>query len=128
VRLASLIAFLNDERAATAIEYGLIATGIAVAIIPCSPVSLEDEDDVQRFRPRSSRLCRHGLADQGKARPHGAGLQPRPTRGRRLCFGNGCVRIELREPRAFSASLRRCVEAYQDSAATCAAAQVLRLR
>jgi pilus assembly protein Flp/PilA len=29
-----LIAFLKDERAATAIEYGLIATGIAVAIIP----------------------------------------------------------------------------------------------
>ena len=28
------IAFLRDERAATAIEYGLIATGIAVAIIP----------------------------------------------------------------------------------------------
>jgi pilus assembly protein Flp/PilA len=34
MRLASLIAFLKDERAATAIEYGLIATGIAVAIIP----------------------------------------------------------------------------------------------
>jgi pilus assembly protein Flp/PilA len=29
-----LIAFLKDERGATAIEYGLIATGIAVAIIP----------------------------------------------------------------------------------------------
>jgi pilus assembly protein Flp/PilA len=29
-----LIAFLKDESAATAIEYGLIATGIAVAIIP----------------------------------------------------------------------------------------------
>jgi len=29
-----IIAFLRDERAATAIEYGLIATGIAVAIIP----------------------------------------------------------------------------------------------
>jgi pilus assembly protein Flp/PilA len=29
-----VIAFLRDERAATAIEYGLIATGIAVAIIP----------------------------------------------------------------------------------------------
>jgi pilus assembly protein Flp/PilA len=28
-----LIAFLNDESAATAIEYGLIAAGIAVAII-----------------------------------------------------------------------------------------------
>ena len=28
-----VIAFLKDERAATAIEYGLIATGIAVAII-----------------------------------------------------------------------------------------------
>lgn len=26
--------FIKDERAATAIEYGLIATGIAVAIIP----------------------------------------------------------------------------------------------
>jgi pilus assembly protein Flp/PilA len=26
--------FLKDESAATAIEYGLIATGIAVAIIP----------------------------------------------------------------------------------------------
>jgi pilus assembly protein Flp/PilA len=34
MRLAPLIAFLKDERAATAIEYGLIATGIAVAIIP----------------------------------------------------------------------------------------------
>jgi pilus assembly protein Flp/PilA len=29
-----VIAFLKDERAATAIEYGLIATGIAVAVIP----------------------------------------------------------------------------------------------
>jgi pilus assembly protein Flp/PilA len=29
-----IMAFLRDERAATAIEYGLIATGIAVAIIP----------------------------------------------------------------------------------------------
>jgi pilus assembly protein Flp/PilA len=29
-----ITAFLRDERAATAIEYGLIATGIAVAIIP----------------------------------------------------------------------------------------------
>jgi pilus assembly protein Flp/PilA len=29
-----IIAFLKDERAATAIEYGLIATGIALAIIP----------------------------------------------------------------------------------------------
>jgi pilus assembly protein Flp/PilA len=27
-------AFLKDESAATAIEYGLIATGIALAIIP----------------------------------------------------------------------------------------------
>jgi pilus assembly protein Flp/PilA len=29
-----IIRFLNDENGATAIEYGLIATGIAVAIIP----------------------------------------------------------------------------------------------
>jgi pilus assembly protein Flp/PilA len=29
-----VVSFLKDERAATAIEYGLIATGIAVAIIP----------------------------------------------------------------------------------------------
>jgi pilus assembly protein Flp/PilA len=29
-----VIAFWKDERAATAIEYGLIATGIALAIIP----------------------------------------------------------------------------------------------
>ena len=29
-----VIAFLKDERAATAIEYGLIATGIALAVIP----------------------------------------------------------------------------------------------
>jgi len=29
-----VLAFLKDERAATTIEYGLIATGIAVAIIP----------------------------------------------------------------------------------------------
>jgi pilus assembly protein Flp/PilA len=29
-----IIAFLKDERAATAIEYGLIAAGIAVIIIP----------------------------------------------------------------------------------------------
>jgi pilus assembly protein Flp/PilA len=29
-----VVAFLRDERAATAIEYGLIAAGIAVAIIP----------------------------------------------------------------------------------------------
>jgi pilus assembly protein Flp/PilA len=32
--MRQIIAFLKDERAATAIEYGLIATGIAVAIIP----------------------------------------------------------------------------------------------
>ena len=29
-----IVKFWKDERAATAIEYGLIATGIAVAIIP----------------------------------------------------------------------------------------------
>ena len=29
-----IIGFLKDERAATAIEYGLIATGIAVVILP----------------------------------------------------------------------------------------------
>ncbi len=29
-----IVRFLKDESAATAIEYGLIATGIAVAIIP----------------------------------------------------------------------------------------------
>lgn len=29
-----IVQFLKDERAATAIEYGLIAAGIAVAIIP----------------------------------------------------------------------------------------------
>jgi pilus assembly protein Flp/PilA len=29
-----VVKFLKDESAATAIEYGLIATGIAVAIIP----------------------------------------------------------------------------------------------
>ena len=29
-----VIKFLKDEKAATAIEYGLIATGIALAIIP----------------------------------------------------------------------------------------------
>jgi pilus assembly protein Flp/PilA len=29
-----VVKFLKDENAATAIEYGLIATGIAVAIIP----------------------------------------------------------------------------------------------
>ena len=32
--LRKLIAFLKDESAATAIGYGLIATGIALAIIP----------------------------------------------------------------------------------------------
>jgi pilus assembly protein Flp/PilA len=32
--MRKLIAFLKDERAATAIEYGLIAAGIAVVIIP----------------------------------------------------------------------------------------------
>jgi len=29
-----IIKFLKDENAATAIEYGLIASGIAVAVIP----------------------------------------------------------------------------------------------
>lgn len=29
-----IIRFLKDERAATAIEYGIITTGIALAIIP----------------------------------------------------------------------------------------------
>jgi pilus assembly protein Flp/PilA len=29
-----IVSFLKDESAATAIEYGLIAAGIAVAIIP----------------------------------------------------------------------------------------------
>jgi pilus assembly protein Flp/PilA len=29
-----IVKFWKDERAATAIEYGLIATGIAVAVIP----------------------------------------------------------------------------------------------
>jgi pilus assembly protein Flp/PilA len=32
--MRQIIKFLKDENAATAIEYGLIATGIAVAIIP----------------------------------------------------------------------------------------------
>ena len=32
--MRSIIAFVKDERAATAIEYGLIAAGIAVIIIP----------------------------------------------------------------------------------------------
>jgi pilus assembly protein Flp/PilA len=31
--MASVVRFLKDENAATAIEYGLIAAGIAVAII-----------------------------------------------------------------------------------------------
>ena len=31
---SKLAAFLNDQSGATAIEYGLIATGIALAIIP----------------------------------------------------------------------------------------------
>jgi len=31
--LATVRAFLRDERAATAIEYGLIAAGISIAII-----------------------------------------------------------------------------------------------
>jgi pilus assembly protein Flp/PilA len=34
VMLPKIKAFLKDESAATAIEYGLIATGIALAIIP----------------------------------------------------------------------------------------------
>ncbi len=29
-----IVKFIKDESAATAIEYGLIATGIAVAVIP----------------------------------------------------------------------------------------------
>jgi pilus assembly protein Flp/PilA len=33
-RMRLIIRFLKDENAATAIEYGLIATGIAVAVIP----------------------------------------------------------------------------------------------
>jgi pilus assembly protein Flp/PilA len=32
--MRQIIKFLKDENAATAIEYGLIATGIAVAVIP----------------------------------------------------------------------------------------------
>ena len=32
--MRQIIAFLKDENAATAIEYGLIAAGIAVIIIP----------------------------------------------------------------------------------------------
>ena len=32
--MRKIIAFLKDERAATAIEYGLIAAGITVAAIP----------------------------------------------------------------------------------------------
>jgi pilus assembly protein Flp/PilA len=32
--MRQIIAFLKDETAATAIEYGLIAAGIAVMIIP----------------------------------------------------------------------------------------------
>ena len=32
--MVHVIAFLRDERAATAIEYGLLATGIALVIIP----------------------------------------------------------------------------------------------
>ena len=32
--MRNIIAFVKDERAATAIEYGLIAAGIAVIIVP----------------------------------------------------------------------------------------------
>ena len=32
--MRQIIKFLKDENAATAIEYGLIATGIAVPVIP----------------------------------------------------------------------------------------------
>jgi len=32
--MRQIVRFLRDEQAATAIEYGLIAAGIAVAIIP----------------------------------------------------------------------------------------------
>jgi pilus assembly protein Flp/PilA len=32
--MRQIITFLRDERAATAIEYGLIVTGIALVIIP----------------------------------------------------------------------------------------------
>jgi pilus assembly protein Flp/PilA len=32
--MRQIIRFLQDENAATAIEYGLIASGIAVAVIP----------------------------------------------------------------------------------------------
>jgi pilus assembly protein Flp/PilA len=32
--MRTIVKFLKDENGATAIEYGLIATGIAVAIIP----------------------------------------------------------------------------------------------
>jgi pilus assembly protein Flp/PilA len=32
--MRTIVKFFKDESAATAIEYGLIATGIAVAIIP----------------------------------------------------------------------------------------------
>lgn len=31
--MSTLVAFLKDERGATAIEYGLIAAGISIAII-----------------------------------------------------------------------------------------------
>jgi pilus assembly protein Flp/PilA len=34
MRMRLIIRFLKDENAATAIEYGLIEAGIAVAIIP----------------------------------------------------------------------------------------------
>ena len=34
MHLHLIVRFLKDESAATAIEYGLIATGIALAIIP----------------------------------------------------------------------------------------------
>ncbi len=39
---------LKDESAATAIEYGLIATGIAVAIIPVALHHLESPTTVSR--------------------------------------------------------------------------------
>jgi pilus assembly protein Flp/PilA len=32
--MRKIIAFVNDERATTAIEYGLIAAGLAVVVIP----------------------------------------------------------------------------------------------
>ena len=70
-----IVKFLKDESAATAIEYGLIATGIALAIIPViTGLGTHLKTTFSSFPPRSS-------SERRRPRPSFAAREKLPIAG-----------------------------------------------